>query len=125
MPYVSPIEALGEAIVDLDAERKRMGDAPWRIALVGTPRLRVVLLSWPAGFASVPHYHPHADEIFVPLEGRAIFLIGAEPEREVGPGAFLVAVRGVRHAIRVPEGQDLLLLAAVAPNEDVPSETVE
>jgi len=54
-----------------------------------------------------------------------LFMIGDEPEREVGPGQFMLAMRGVRHAIRVPEGEPLLLVAAVAPNEDWPDETIE
>jgi hypothetical protein len=38
----------------------------------------------------------------------------------------MLAERGVRHAIRVPpEGEPLVLLAAVAPNEDVRDETIE
>jgi mannose-6-phosphate isomerase-like protein (cupin superfamily) len=47
-------------------------------------------------------------------------------EREVGPGSILFAERGVRHLIRVPdEGEPLLLVAAVAPNEDWAQETIE
>ena len=93
--------------------------------LVGTPALRVLLLCWPGGFATVPHVHPAAEEIFLVIGGRALFTIGDEPEREVGPGAFMFARRGIRHAIRVPDGEPLLLLASVAPNEDRPDETVE
>jgi mannose-6-phosphate isomerase-like protein (cupin superfamily) len=59
------------------------------------------------------------------VRGRALFTIGDEPEREVGPGQFLLAQRGVEHAIRVPEGSPLVLLAAVAPNEDRPDEQIE
>jgi quercetin dioxygenase-like cupin family protein len=59
------------------------------------------------------------------IRGHAFFAIGDEPEREVGPGEFMLAMRGVRHAIRVPERAPVMLLAAVAPNEDRPDETVE
>lgn len=66
-----------------------------------------------------------AEEIFQVLRGRAAFTIGDDPEREVGQGKFLLARRGVPHAIRVPGGEWLLLLAAVAPNEDRADETID
>lgn len=126
MPYLPPSEARNEAFVRLDALGERTGPTPWRAALVGTGQLRVVLLHWPPGFATVPHHHPFADEIFLVLEGRAWFTIGDEPERIVGPDELVLASRGRRHAIRVPDDvAGLVLLAAVAPNEDVPDETIE
>ena len=126
MPHVPPGAALDLPAVDLTEVAAKAGPAPWREMLVGTDGLRVVLLRWPPGFATVPHVHPHAEEIFLVLEGRAVFAIGDEPELAVGPGAFLFAPRGALHAIRVPEdGGDLTLLASVAPNEDRPDETIE
>lgn len=126
MPFVSAAEALNQAFVDLDELARGSGEPPWRRCLVGTPGLRVVLLCWPPGFSSVRHVHPVAEETFSIVSGRALFTIGDEPEREVGPGSFLLAERGVRHLIRVPDGDEpLLLLAAVAPNEDWAEETIE
>jgi quercetin dioxygenase-like cupin family protein len=126
MPYVPPDEALDRSLADLDATAARMGEPPWRIAIIGTPGLRVVLIRWPAGFATVPHVHPHADEIFQVIGGRARFAIGDADEIEARPGDLVHAGVGVRHGIRVPEGGGpLTLLAAVAPNEDRPDETVE
>jgi quercetin dioxygenase-like cupin family protein len=126
MPFVRDGEALDQASIDLEALASSMGEPPWRACLVGTPGVRVVLLAWLPGFSTIPHEHPAAEEIFQVIRGRAAFTIGDEPEREVGPGSFLLALRGVRHVIRVPDGgEPLLLLAAVAPNEDRPDETIE
>ena len=125
MPFVPAGDGLDLPCVDLDELAGRMGEPPWRAMLVGTGGLRVVLLRWPPGHATVPHVHPGAEEIFVVLEGRAVFSIDGDPDREVGPGTFLFAPRGVVHAIRVPDGWTLTLLASVAPNEDRPEETVE
>jgi mannose-6-phosphate isomerase-like protein (cupin superfamily) len=126
VPFVPAAEALNAAAVDLDEITRESGEPPWRRCLVGTPGLRVVLLAWPPGYSTIPHVHPAADEIFSIVRGRALIAIGSDPEREVGPGSFLLAERGVRHAIRVPEGDEpLLLLAAVAPNEDWAEETIE
>jgi quercetin dioxygenase-like cupin family protein len=126
MPFVAAAEALNLAFMDLEGIGQESGEPPWRRCLVGTPGLRVVLLCWPPGFSTVRHVHPAAEEIFSIVRGRALFTIGDEPEREVGPGAFLLAERGVRHLIRVPDGDEpLLLLAAVAPNEDWAEETIE
>ena len=126
MPFVSVSEALNQVVVDIEALAQASGDPPWRRCLVGTPALRVVLLCWPPGYSSVRHVHPAAEEVFSIVSGRALFTIGDEPEREVGRGSFLLAERGVRHLIRVPDGgEPLLLLAAVAPNEEWPQETIE
>jgi quercetin dioxygenase-like cupin family protein len=126
MPFVRDGEALHQAFVDLEALAAGMGEPPWRACLVGTAGMRVVLLSWVPGFSTIPHRHPAAEETFQVIRGRAAFTIGDEPEREVGPGSFLLASRGIRHVIRVPDGgEPLLLLAAVGPNEDRPDETIE
>ncbi len=129
MPHVSPGEGRDEPFQDLEAIARVMvaaADGTARSALVGTPALRVVLLRWPAGFATVEHHHPRAEEIFLVLEGRAEFTIAGGPARVVEPGELVLARRGERHAIRVPgDAGELLLLAAVAPNEDAPDETVE
>jgi mannose-6-phosphate isomerase-like protein (cupin superfamily) len=125
MPYVSLGEALDQPFLDLDSLAAELGPPPWRACLVGTPALRVLLLHWPPGYATIPHLHPGAEEVFRVVRGRAAFTIGDEPEREVGPGAFLLARRGIRHAIHVPGTEPLLLMAAVAPNEDRPDETIE
>ena len=112
--------------MDLTAVRRRMGVAPWRVGLTGEPGIRVVLLCWAPGSATVPHHHPGAEEVFLVVEGRARFGIEGRPEREVGPGELVVARRGERHWIAVPEdAPELVLLAAVAPNEDRRDEAVE
>jgi mannose-6-phosphate isomerase-like protein (cupin superfamily) len=125
MPFVPGGQGLDLPSVDLDELAGRMGEPPWRAMLVGTGGLRVVLLRWPGGYGTVPHVHPGAEEIFLVLAGRAVFAIGDEPEIDAGPGTFLFAPRGVLHAIRVPVGGELTLLASVAPNEDRPDETIE
>jgi len=125
MPFVAPGEGLNRPFSDLEDIGHEMGLPPWRVTLVGTPALRVVLLKWPPGYATVPHVHPAAEEIFMVLRGRALFTIGSEAERPVAPGEFMFAPRGVRHAIRVPDGPPLTLLASVAPNDDAPDETIE
>lgn len=125
MPYVAEGEANDLPFQDLQVLADAQGSPPARTCLVGTPALRVVLLHWPPGFATVPHVHPAAEEIFQVIRGRACFTIGDEPEREVGPGELMLARRGTRHAIRVPLGAPLTLLAAVAPNVDWSDETVE
>jgi quercetin dioxygenase-like cupin family protein len=126
MPYLPPTEALSGPFADLASIRERMGPPPWRVGLVGEPGARVVLLCWAPGFATVPHRHPGAEELFLVIEGRARFSIGDAPEREIGPGELVLARRDEIHAITVPEdGPELVLLAAVAPNEDRPDEAIE
>lgn len=125
MPYVAPGESLDRSFLDLDRLAAEAGPAPWRIALAGSPEMRVVLIAWPAGHATIPHRHPGAVESFTVVRGRALFTIGDEPEREVPTGGFAIAMRDVPHAIRVPDDTDLLLLATVSPNEDRPDEQID
>ncbi len=125
MPFVAPGEALDSPFLDLESLAREAGEPPWRLCLVGAAGLRVILLRWPAGFSTVRHLHPAAEEIFQVIHGRAVFGIGDDPEQEVGPGELMFARRGVPHVIRVTEAGPLTLLAAVAPNEDWPDETIE
>jgi mannose-6-phosphate isomerase-like protein (cupin superfamily) len=125
MPHVAEGEAFNRPFLELDAIAGGLGAAPWRAMLVGTPAMRVVLLHWPAGYSTIPHCHPHAEEIFLVVSGRACFTIGDGLEREVGPGELMLAKRGELHMIRVPDGAPLMLLAAVGPNEAAPDETIE
>ena len=125
MPFVSETEAFNLPFADLEALARDAGELPWRLALVGTPGLRLTFHGWPPGFSTVPHLHPHAEEFFKVIGGKALFTIGDEPEREVGPGGLVLALRGVRHLIRVGPDGPMTMLAAVAPNEDRADETIE
>jgi quercetin dioxygenase-like cupin family protein len=126
MPYASPEEAFNLSHLELDALARDAGEMPWRYALVGTSGLRVTYHGFPPGFSTIPHRHPHAEEFFTVLRGTALFTIGDEPERAVGPGELILALRGVRHVIRVAEdGAAVIMLAGVAPNEDRGDETIE
>jgi quercetin dioxygenase-like cupin family protein len=126
MPFVPDSEALNVPIADIDAIARDAGPMPWRVALVGTSGLRLTYHGFGPGFSTIPHRHPHAEEFFKVLRGTALFTIGDDPERAVGPGELVLALRGVRHLIRVAEdAEPVVLLACVAPNEDRPDETIE
>ena len=125
MPYVAEDEVVATTGATLDELAVRHGPPPFRVPLAATPALRVVLCGWPAGHETVPHRHPRAEELFHVIAGRAVFTFACEPERTAGPGSVIVALRGVGHAIRVVGDEPLLMLIVVAPNEDVPDETIE
>jgi quercetin dioxygenase-like cupin family protein len=125
MPYVAEHEVVAPDGATLQEIAARMGRPPWRVPLVASPALRAVLWSWPASYVTVPHVHPRAEEMFHVLAGRATFAFAGEPDRTVGPGATLVARRGVEHEIRVVGDEAFVMLIVVAPNEDAPDETVE
>ena len=125
MPYVAEHEVIAPDGATLDEITARMGPPPWRVPLIASPALRAVLWSWPAAYVSVPHAHPRAEEMFHVLAGQATFAFAGEPDRTAGPGAVLVARRGVEHAIRVIGDEAFVMLIVVAPNEDAPDETIE
>ena len=126
MPFVSETEALNLSLQDLDSIARDAGEMPWRVALVGTSGMRVTYHGFPPGFSTVPHRHPHAEEFFTVLHGTALFTGGAEPVFVAGPGELVLALRGVRHRIRVADdAAPMIMLAVVAPNEDRADETIE
>jgi quercetin dioxygenase-like cupin family protein len=126
MPYVPDAEALNIPFADLEALAREVGPMPWRVAVVGTSGVRLTYHGFQPGFSTIPHRHPHAEEFFKVLQGTALFTVGDQPERAVGPGDLVLALRGVRHLIRVAsDAEPVILLACVAPNEDRPDETIE
>ncbi len=125
MPYVAPDEALQLRRVNLAELQTRQGPPPWRVPIAGSGGLRAVVLAWEPGHVEVPHRHPRADELFHVLSGRALFRFGAGPEIEAGPGDVLFSGRGEEHVIRLLGDEPVYLLIVVAPNEDLPDETIE
>ncbi len=115
MPYVAEHEVVAPDGANLEEIAARKGPPPWRVALIASPALRVVLWSWPAAYVTVPHTHPRAEEMFHVLAGQATFAFAGEPERTVGPGAVLVARRGLEHEIRVGGDEAFVMLIVVAP----------
>lgn len=125
MPYVPDGDAIARPLVDLDALAAAQGPGPWRLSLVGDDGVRAVLLGWPPGFATIPHHHPGASELFAVRAGRLGFRLADRPEVEMTPGSFLVARPGELHGLRVLGDERAVLLAIVGPNEDVADETVD
>ncbi len=125
MPYDPPASAMNLPEADLAELQGARGPAPWRVPLIATERVRVVLLCMTPGTRTTPHFHPRADETFQVLSGTVGLTIGDEPEHLVGPGKVLLAKRGVWHGIRIPEPNSAVLMCIVTPNEDAPDEQVE
>jgi len=123
VPYSPPEEGLNQALVDVRALTEAE-PAPSRRVLISTPMARVVLFHCPGGFRTVPHHHPRALETFVILEGEATFRIGGA-RFDARPGRVLRASPGEVHAIEVAPDGRIVFVAVVAPNEDVPDETLE
>ena len=91
--------------------------------LLGTTRCKVLVAGedtggeiavvdavMPAGDRAPLHVHPHEDESFVVLEGRARLLVGDEV-LELAAGQSATAPRGVPHAYRVLEPTRWIVVA--------------
>jgi len=125
MPHVAAHEVAETAGATLEEIAARHGPPPFRVPLIASPAIRVVLWGWQPGHVTVPHRHPRAEEMFHVLAGRATFSFAGRADRIVGPGTVLVAPRDVAHAIRVLGDEPFVMLIAVAPNEDAADETIE
>lgn len=127
MPFVPSGEAWNRRLVLLsEATAAAEAALDGRVALIGAPTARCVVLHWEPGFSTESHRHPHAIEMFLVLAGqvRAWFEdASGVAEVTAGPGALMFSEPGRQHRFEVVGGEPVTLLAIVAPNEDRPDET--
>ena len=71
----------------------------------------------PPGSASTPHVHHKVSEAFYVLEGEIEFAI-ADQKLMGGPGTFVLARVGERHAWRNTSGREARVLVIVSPPVD-------
>jgi quercetin dioxygenase-like cupin family protein len=97
------------------AERaKFQADKMAKIALAATPRAQLDLYCLEPGQSQKVHRHDGQDKIYVVLEGRGRFTLGAD-EHRLDAGEALVAEAGARHGVANDSGARLLLLVFMAP----------
>jgi mannose-6-phosphate isomerase-like protein (cupin superfamily) len=65
-----------------------------------------------------PHYHSTCDEYLYLLSGRAIFSVGDDAPRELGPGQLVFFKKGVVHATREILEEPLVFLSVDTPWRD-------
>ena len=123
MPYEPPDTALNLHALSLSDQALRLDQPPSSRCLVASDRLRVVLLKLPEGVRPA-HIHPYADEVIEVVSGVVGATFADRAEQIVQPGDLLLAMRGVRHQIRVVGPEPAVLLCIVAPNVDTPDEQV-
>ena len=74
----------------------------------------------PPGAGAPPHVHAHEDEAFYVLEGELVFEIdGRNLPLRLGPGSFVFAPRGSRHAFRNESTAAARMLALALPGTGV------
>ncbi len=125
MPYVAPHEVLDTWSASVEEVIVASGGPPWRRPLLANDDTRVVLISWPTGYRTIPHHHPFATETFQVVAGRLGFRLDDRPELDLGPGDISIAHRGQVHGLWVRGDGPLVLIACVAPNQDRPDEQVD
>jgi quercetin dioxygenase-like cupin family protein len=97
------------------AERaKFQADRMAKIALATTPRAQLDLYCLEPGQSQKVHRHDDQDKVYVVLEGRGRFTLGAD-EHALQQGEALVAAAGAPHGVANDSGARLLLLVFVTP----------
>jgi quercetin dioxygenase-like cupin family protein len=129
MPFVPVEEAWNLSIASLaDATDAAAAAIDGRVALIGLPEARCVLLHWGPGHVTAFHRHPRAVEVFLVLEGELRgWLEHATGTNVVSAraGSLMCSPAGMAHRFEVIGDRPVVLLALVAPNEDAPDETTE
>jgi quercetin dioxygenase-like cupin family protein len=85
-----------------------------KIALAATSRVHLDLYALEPGQSQKVHTHDDQDKVYVVLEGRGRFTLGAAEETLVA-GEAIVAPAGAAHGVSNDSGARLLLLVLVSP----------
>ena len=93
---------------------KFQADRMAKIALAATPRAQLDLYCLEPGQSQSVHAHADQDKVYVVLEGRGRFTLGAA-DHVLEPGEALVAAAGPLHGVANDSGARLLVLVFVSP----------
>ena len=85
-----------------------------KITLGATPRVHLDLYALEPGQAQKVHTHDDQDKVYVVLEGRGRFTVGADEDTQE-PGEAVGAPAGAAHGVVNDSGARLLLLVLVSP----------
>ncbi len=83
-------------------------------SLFESERLFCDVYCFEPGQAQDPHTHEGSDKIYCVVGGRGIFQIGSE-ERELQKDDIAMAPSGLKHGVRNPGPERLVLLVFMAP----------
>ena len=87
-----------------------------------TPQIRSRFMQLDPGAYAEPHSHDLGHEIFIVMQGRAIFEIDGE-SGEFGPGQMCVALVDQLHSIQVTSDEPMIMYLSVTPHI-VPTHTM-
>ena len=87
-----------------------------------TPQIRSRFMQLDPGAYAEPHSHDLGHEIFIVMQGRAIFEIDGE-SGELGPGQMCVALVDQLHSIQVTSDEPMIMYLSVTPHI-VPTHTM-
>ena len=82
--------------------------------LFDTERMFCDLYCFEPDQLQAPHTHEGSDKVYFVIEGQGIFQVGEE-EKQLGNGEIVLAPSGVRHGVRNPGPDRLVVLVFMAP----------
>lgn len=83
--------------------------------MLTNPQIRCRFLRLEPGETAGPHSHDLGHEVFLVLQGRAVFEIDGDSE-ELGPGQLCVALADQIHALRVVGDEPMIMYLSVTPH---------
>ncbi len=98
----------------IDEARQFGSEKMRKNGLFDTDRMFCDLYCFEPGQAQAAHSHEGSDKIYLVMEGKGLFQIGAE-ERELGKDEIALAPSGQSHGVKNTGGERLVLLVFMAP----------
>ena len=80
-----------------------------------TPQIRSRFARYEPGTHTSPHTHDLGYEVFLVLEGRAVFEVAGDSE-ELGPGQMCIVLPDQAHTIRVVGNEPMTMYLSVTPH---------
>jgi len=86
--------------VSLESLREELGMGSWAVRIAYNSRFGGVIIQQQPGEGNRKHYHPHADENWVIMDGVWEWWIDGQGTKTVKKGDIIVVPQGVRHHIK-------------------------
>ena len=102
--------------VSLEMLRENLGMSSWAVRIAYNDRFGGVVIQQQPGEGNRKHFHPHADENWVIMDGEWEWWIDGQGTKKVQKGDIIVVPKGVLHHIKCVGDQPGVRYAITQPD---------